>query len=280
VGIAGVLIVPAPAKINLFLHVTGRRADGYHTLESLFAPIDLADTITLRRRDDGLVRRRGGLDGVAEDEDLAARAARALQSASGTHHGVEYTIDKRIPIGAGLGGGSSDAATMLLALNRLWSLSMSRADLARIALALGADVPFFIGGGPALARGIGEALTPVSLPVCWLVLVTPPVQIPTAEMFAAPELTRATPSAKMSVFSAVYGRNDLEPVAAARYPEVASALTDLQRVAPQARMSGSGAALFAAFRSECEARVALSRCARKDARVVRTLARHPLAAFQ
>jgi 4-diphosphocytidyl-2-C-methyl-D-erythritol kinase len=274
-----VLVVPAPAKVNLFLHVTGRRGDGYHTLESLFAPIDLADTLALERRDDGVVRRRGRVAGVAEDADLAARAARALQAASGTRYGVEYVLDKRIPLGAGLGGGSSDAASMLLALNRLWNIGMPRDDLARIALTLGADVPFFIGGGPALARGIGEALTPVSLPVCWLVLVTPPVQVPTHEIFAAPELTRATPSAKMSVFSAVYGRNDLEPVAAARYPEVASALTDLQRLAPQARMSGSGAALFAAFGSECEARVAASRCARKDVRVVRTLARHPLASF-
>ena len=273
------LVVCAPAKVNLFLHVTGRRDDGYHTLESLVAPLDLADTITLARRDDGVVRRTRELAEVRADEDLAARAARALQAATATRCGVDYAIDKRIPLGAGLGGGSSDAASMLLALNRLWDLRLTRGALARVALTLGADVPFFVGGGPALVRGIGERITPVTLPVCWLVLVTPPVQVPTAAIFAAPELTRATPSAKMDVFSAVYGRNDLEPVAAARYPEVASALADLQRVAPQARMSGSGAAVFAAFGSECDARAAALRCARKDARVVRTLARHPLASF-
>jgi 4-diphosphocytidyl-2-C-methyl-D-erythritol kinase len=225
------------------------------------------------------VHRRGDVAGVHERDDLALRAARALQAASATRYGVDYAIRKRIPIGAGLGGGSSDAATMLLGLNRLWKLGLSRDALSAIALTLGADVPFFLGPGPALARGIGEILVPVTLPVCWLLLLTPPVQVPTAAIFAAPELTRATPSAKMNVFSAVYGRNDLEPVAAARYPEVASALADLQAVAPQARMSGSGAALFAAFGSECDARAAASRCARKDARVARTLARHPLASF-
>jgi 4-diphosphocytidyl-2-C-methyl-D-erythritol kinase len=274
----GRLVLPAPAKVNLFLHVTGRRADGYHTLESLFAPIDIADTVELERRDDGQVLRTRSVAGVSEADDLAGRAARALQAASGTSLGVDYAIDKRIALGAGLGGGSSDAATMLLGLNRLWELGCSRADLARVALGLGADVPFFLGPGPALARGIGEALTPVSMPVTWLVLVTPPVHVPTAAIFTAPELTRDTPSAKMNVFSAVYGRNDLEPVAAARFHEVASALADLRRVAPQARMSGSGAAVFAAFAGEGEARAA-ARVVRMDARVVRTLARHPLASF-
>jgi len=274
----GRLVLPAPAKVNLFLHVTGRRADGYHTLESLFAPIDLADALTLSRRDDGIVRRQGDVVGVREDDDLAGRAARALKASSGSPFGVDYAIDKRIALGAGLGGGSSDAATMLLGLNRLWDLGWSRARLASVAVALGADVPFFLGPGPALARGIGEALTPVSMPITWLVLVTPPVHVPTAAIFTAPELTRDTPSAKISVFSAVYGRNDLEPVAAARFHEVASALADLRRVAPQARLSGSGAAVFAAFASEREARAAV-RGVRGDARVVRTLSRHPLGSF-
>ena len=272
------LVVPAPAKVNLFLHVTGRRADGYHTLESLFAPIDLADTIELARREDGCVARRASVAGIPEAEDLALRAAHALRAASGTSLGVDYAIHKRIPLGAGLGGGSSDAATMLLGLNRLWDLRWSRAQLRDVATHLGADVPFFLGPGPALARGIGDELAAVSLPVTWLVLLTPPVHVRTPAIFAAPELTRDTPSAKMNVFSAVYGRNDLQPVAAARFHEVASALAELGRVAPQARMSGSGAAVFAAFASEGEARAA-AQSVRKDARVVRTLARHPLASF-
>jgi 4-diphosphocytidyl-2-C-methyl-D-erythritol kinase len=274
------LSVAAPAKVNLFLHVTGRRADGYHTLESLFAPIDLADTLHLRVRDDRLVRCTTPIAGVATDDDLAGRAARALQSASGASRGVDYSIDKRVPIGAGLGGGSSDAASMLLALNRLWQLRWTRDALAGLALTLGADVPFFVRGTPALARGIGEALAPVSLPILWLVLITPAVHVATASIFAAPELTRATPSAKISVFSAVYGRNDLEPVAAARFPEIASALAELRRVAPQARMSGSGAAVFAAFDTEREARAAgAAMPGGCPVRVVRTLSRHPLASF-
>ena len=274
------LTVPAPAKVNLFLHVTGRRADGYHLLESLMAPIDLADTLVLDRRDDGVIRRTGDVDGVGADEDLAGRAAHALRQASGTPRGVDYTLHKRIPLGSGLGGGSSDAASMLIALNCLWSLGLSRAALASIGVSLGADVPFFIGEGPAIARGIGEALVPVTLPVQWLVLATPPVHVATASIFAAPELTRSTPSAKMNVFSAVYGRNDLEPVAAARFPDISSALADLQRVAPQARMSGSGASVFAAFASEGAARAAAAMLPpHRHARIVRTLARHPLASL-
>jgi len=274
------LTVPAPAKVNLFLHVTGRRADGYHLLESLMAPIDLADTLVLERRDDGIVRRTHEVDGVGADEDLAGRAAHALRQASGTPRGVDYTLHKRIPLGSGLGGGSSDAASMLIALNCLWSLGLSRAALASIGVSLGADVPFFIGDGPAIARGIGEALVPVTLPVQWLVLATPPVHVATASIFAAPELTRSTPSAKMNVFSAVYGRNDLEPVAAARFPDISSALADLQRVAPQARMSGSGASVFAAFASEGDARAAAAMLPpHRHALIVRTLARHPLASL-
>ena len=152
------LIVPAPAKVNLFLHVTGRRADGYHTLESLIALIDLADTITLTRRDDGVIRREGDVAGVPEAHDLAMRAAHALRDATGSRHGVDIVIAKRIPLGSGLGGGSSDAASVLLALNRLWDLRLPRAELARLALALGADVPLFIGGENAVARGVGAAL--------------------------------------------------------------------------------------------------------------------------
>lgn len=279
-GRAQVLVVPAPAKVNLFLHVTGRRDDGYHTLESLFTLIDLADTLTLEDRDDGRILRRAEVPGVTESEDLALRAAAALQKATGTRHGVAIAVAKRIPRGAGLGGGSSDAASALLALNRLWSLSLSRRDLTAIGVTLGADVPFFLGQTAALARGIGEHLNPMSVPASWLALATPPVHIATAAIFAAPELTRSTASAKIDVFSEGYGRNDLESVAAARFPPVAAALAALRRAAPDARMTGSGACVFAAFATAAEARAALALLpADVPGRVVRTVERHPLASF-
>ena len=274
------LTVPAPAKVNLFLHVTGRRADGYHTLESLIALIDLADTITLARREDGVIRREGDVAGVPEDADLAVRAARAMQAASGSPYGVDLVLDKRIPLGSGLGGGSSDAASVLLALNRLWELALSRAELLRLAVGLGADVPLFVAGENTVARGIGEILTPVSLPLCFVTLAFPPVSVPTADIFNAPELTRATPSAKMDVFSEGYGRNDLVPVTASRFPAVAVIIQALSRASPQARMTGSGACVFAAFPTEREAHDALTFLPQNvGGRVARTLARHPLAAF-
>ena len=274
------LIVPAPAKVNLFLHVTGRRADGYHTLESLIALIDLADTITLTRRDDGVIRREGEVAGVPEDSDLAVRAARALQSATNARFGVDLTVAKRIPMGSGLGGGSSDAGTVLLALNRLWGLGLPRAELLPLAKALGADVPFFVRGENAIARGIGEVLRPVSLPSCFVALALPPVAVPTADIFAAPELTRATPSAKIDVFSEGYGRNDLATVTAARFPAVASAIEALSRASPQARMTGSGACVFAAFPTQREAHDALMLLPQNiGGWVARTLVRHPLVAF-
>ncbi len=274
------LTVPAPAKVNLFLHVTGRRADGYHTLESLVALIDLADSITLSRRDDGIIRRENDVAGVPEDNDLAVRAARALQAATGTRDGVDLVVTKRIPLGSGLGGGSSDAASVLLALNRLWNLALPRAELLALALELGADVPLFVAGENAVVRGVGEMLAPVSLPPCFLALAFPPSAVPTADIFAAPELTRATPSAKIDVFSEGYGRNDLAPVTAARFPAVAQGLEALSRASPQARMTGSGSCVFAAFPGEHEAQRALALLPH-DMRgcVARTLARHPLAAF-
>ncbi len=274
------VVVPAPAKVNLFLHVTGRRADGYHLLESLFALVDLADTVTLARRDDGAIARAGDVPGVPEDEDLAIRAARALRAATGTRFGATIAVDKRIPLGGGLGGGSSDAASVLLALNRLWGLGLAREELARIGVALGADVPFFVHGENALVRGIGEEIAPVSLPRQWLALVFPGVAVPTAAVFSAPELTRTTPSGKMNVFSVGYGRNDLEPVAASRHPEVAAALVALRRAAGDARMSGSGSSVFAACESAARAQEALAALPRGMRGVVaRTLARHPLASF-
>ena len=274
------LVVAAPAKVNLFLHVTGRRADGYHTLESLFALVDLADTVTLARRDDGAIVRVNDVAGVPAEHDLAVRAARALQAAARVRAGVALGVDKRIPQGAGLGGGSTDAASVLLALNRLWSLDWPRARLAELAAGLGADVPFFVGGHNALARGIGDVLTPVTLPPLWIALAFPDAHVGTAGVFAAPELTRSTPSAKIDVFSEGYGRNDLAAVTVARFPEVAAALAALAKSAPQARMTGSGACVFAACATEREARAALA-CLpqRTGRRLARTLARHPLAGF-
>lgn len=274
------LVVSAPAKVNLFLHVTGRRADGYHTLESLFALVDLADTIALDVREDGAILRGNDVEGVPADDDLAIRAARALKSATGERRGAAISVTKAIPMGAGLGGGSSDAASTLLALNRLWSLRLPRAALIELGATLGADVPFFLFGGPALARGIGEALTAVTLPTSHLVLALPKAHVATGTIFAAPELTRSTPSAKMDVFSEGYGRNDLAGATCARHPAVASALAELTRVSPQARMTGSGACVFAPFARETDARSAARGLpAGLAVRVVRTLARHPLCAF-
>lgn len=274
------LIVAAPAKVNLFLHVTGRRADGYHTLESLFALVDLADTVTLTARDDGAIRRTSAVAGVTPDDDLAVRAAHALQRASGAHAGVDIALDKRIPMGAGLGGGSSDAASVLLALNRLWRLDWPRSQLAEVAAPLGADVPFFVGGRNAVARGIGDALTPVTLPTQWILLVRPPVHVRTAEVFAAPELTRDSRSAKMDVFSDGYGRNDLERVTCSRHPAVGEALSALRKAAPDARMTGSGACVFAAFAARPQAERVLAAVApHGTTHLVRTLARHPLFGF-
>lgn len=274
------LVVAAPAKINLFLHVTGRRADGYHTLESLFAFVDVADTITLRRRDDGVIVRSNDVAGVAAADDLAIRAAQALQMQSGTDFGVELAVVKRIPIGGGLGGGSSDAASTLLALNRLWELALPRTQLLAIATTLGADVPFFIGGSPAVARGIGEQLTPVTLPAGWIAIACPPTSICTADIFAAPELTRNTASAKINVFSEGYGHNDLQAVTVAKAPEVRNAISALHDAAPHARMTGSGACAIALCASEAVARRAVASLPPSiQGFVARTIARHPLAGF-
>jgi 4-diphosphocytidyl-2-C-methyl-D-erythritol kinase len=274
------LTVPAPAKVNLFLHVTGRRDDGYHTLESLLVALDWGDTIDLVRRDDGTIARTAALPGVAPEEDLALRAAHALRRASGCTLGVDIAVTKRIPRGGGLGGGSSDAASVLLALNRMWDVNLARADLARIALGLGADVPFFIAGEPAIARGIGERLTPVTLPSLWVAVIAPSVVVPTAAIFAAPELTRAGASAKMEAFSEGYGRNDLQPVAVARFPAIGVALAGLCGRSASARMTGSGGCVFAAFASEADARAAVAaRPPGMAGFVARTLARHPLAGF-
>lgn len=272
------LVVPAPAKLNLFLHVTGRRSDGLHALETLFVALDFCDELEIATRADGEIVRTSGLPGVAPQDDLVVRAALALRRATGCGQGAEIAVRKRIPPGAGLGGGSSDAATVLVALNRLWALGLARAELMRIGFALGADVPFFLGEGPALARGAGERLLPMTVPGFWVALIVPPVHVATATIFAAPELTRNAQSAKMDVFSEGYGRNDLQPVAVARFPDVAEALTALRERSPGARMTGSGGGVFAPFRTEAEAGAAVAaRPPTMQGFVARTLSRHPLA---
>ena len=235
---------PAPAKLNLFLHVTGRRPDGYHELQTLFQLIDLSDEIVLSVRPDPLVERTAGAREVPEAQDLAVRAALALQRATACPQGVSIQVRKRIPLGGGLGGGSSDAATVLLALNELWGLHLTRPELAAIGLPLGADVPVFIGGSSAWGEGIGERLTPVELPEAWYVIVHPGVSVSTRDVFQSPELTRNSALITIRAFFESGGRNDCEPVVRAQFPQVAEALDWLRRYAP-ARLTGTGSCLFA-----------------------------------
>jgi 4-diphosphocytidyl-2-C-methyl-D-erythritol kinase len=243
---------PAPAKLNLFLHVTGRRPDGYHELQTLFQLIDLCDTITIAVREDGRIERPAGPVGVAPHEDLTLRAALALQQATGTRRGADLRVHKRIPQGAGLGGGSSDAATTLLALNELWDCRLSLDELARLALPLGADVPVFVRGSSAWAEGIGERLTPVTLPEAWYVIIYPGVALRTREVFQSPELTRNSPLITIRAFFQSGGHNDCEPVVRARSPEVAAALDWLAREG-SARLTGTGSCVFSARTSAADA---------------------------
>lgn len=246
--------LPAPAKVNLFLHVVGRRSDGYHLLQSVFALIDWADTLHIERRDDGQLRRHD-LGPALPQDDLCLRAARALQTESGTGLGADISILKSVPWAAGLGGGSSDAATTLLALNRLWGLHWTRPQLAALGLRLGADVPFFIGGQHAFVEGIGEHLTPIELPALWLAVVKPAAGLGTAEIFGSPALERRTPAVILSDFLADtqlgdsaasgFGRNDLQPVAIGCCPQVGEVAQWLQARFGNSRMSGSGSAVFA-----------------------------------
>ena len=236
---------PAPAKLNLFLHIVGRRDDGYHLLQTAFQLLDWGDTVRLRLRDDGVIHRDSPLPGVAEEADLAVRAALALRAATGCGQGVDIAIDKRIPLGGGLGGGSSDAATTLVALNALWGAGLDEDALARVGLALGADVPVFVRGRSAWAEGVGERLTPIDLPERWYVILDPGVSVPTAVLFAAPELTRAAPQLTIPRFlSGERTENAFEPVVRARFPAVAKALDWLENFG-EARLSGSGGCIFA-----------------------------------
>lgn len=278
--------LPAPAKLNLFLHVTGRRADGYHTLQTAFQLIDLADWLDFERRGDGQIVREGVLNWGAGD-DLAVRAALALRQATGCRLGASIRVTKNIPTGSGMGGGSSDAATTLIALNRLWGLGLARPDLAAIALPLGADVPFFLHGTNAFAEGVGEELHTVTTPPAWYAVIWPQVHVSTREIFTDPGLTRNTKPTKIADFSAavgllpqtLFGANDLEPVARRRFPEIEQAIAHLQRLGP-ARMTGSGSAVFAPMASSDEARNAVAGCEpRWKCWAVRGLSEHPLAAW-
>jgi 4-diphosphocytidyl-2-C-methyl-D-erythritol kinase len=282
---------PAPAKLNLFLHVLGRRDDGYHLLQSAFTLIDFGDTLKFRLRDDGAIHRVTALAHVPADTDLVVRAARLLQARTGVAQGVDISLTKRTPMGAGLGGGSSDAATTLIALNQLWKTGMSVESLQKLGLELGADVPFFVFGRAAFAEGIGEALTEIALPPWWYLVLTPPVTVPTATVFSSPELTRNALPLKIADFSATgsgqWGilRNDLQAVVLKAFPAVASHLAALQGVSQKsvfgARMTGSGASVFAAFEREQDARDALAKLPPKiKGFVAQGLQTHPLRKLQ
>jgi 4-diphosphocytidyl-2-C-methyl-D-erythritol kinase len=263
---------PAPGKLNLFLHVLGRRADGYHELQTAFRLIDRADRIHIARRDDGELR----FTGPFGADNLCLRAARLLKQSSGCPLGADIALEKKLPVGGGLGGGSSDAATVLLALNRQWNLRLRRVQLQELGARLGADVPFFVYGRNALGEGIGERLTALELPPAWYLVITPQVAVSTKEIFAS-ALTGESKRLKIPPFFPGRGRNDLEAVVTARYPEVAAPLAWLRERAAQARMTGSGACVFAEFASEAEARAIQSQMPRgMDGFVAQGLDRHPL----
>lgn len=250
---ARVMTVQAPAKLNLFLHVTGRRPDGYHDLETVFQLVDLHDELRIEVRQDGRIVRdppptSPALAALPEEADLTVRAARLLQAACGTQLGASIHVAKRIPAGGGLGGGSSDAAAVLLALDALWGLGWSREQLAQLGVQLGADVPVFVHGRNAFATGRGDVLTPVALPARWYLIVHPGVAVSTATVFADPQLTRATPAGRIPGIPPDGGRNDCEPVVRRLHPEVGAAL-DWLGARAQGRLTGTGACVFAAFDS-------------------------------
>lgn len=285
-SLRSLLDVPAPAKLNLFLHVIGRRADGYHLIQSAFTLIDWADTLHFERRDDGRLQRHDLGDALPAD-DLCLRAARALQAASGCTQGADISIDKRLPSGAGLGGGSSDAASTLLALNRLWALGWPRDRLLALAATLGADVPFFVGGsGAAFVEGIGERIEPITLPAQRYMVVKPAASLATAQVFGHPALVRDGAAAILAGFLAdaatpgtLWGRNDLQPVAEALEPEVAQAARRLAERYGSSRMTGSGSAVFARIGDDGSSTAIGPLPAGWVGRSCRSLARHPLAGW-
>ena len=283
----GIRHCPAPAKLNLFLHVTGRRDDGYHLLETAFQLIDLCDSLHFTCRDDRQIRRITPNGDIAENDDLTVRAARLLQNAAYRKKGmlvpgIDIALEKRIPEGGGLGGGSSDAATTLIALNHLWHCRFDRRELMALGVQLGADIPFFLFGENAFAQGIGEKLMPLSTPGGWFVVIKPPVSVPTATIFRANELTRNTEPIKMLDFPGFcekadhFGKNDLQPVAEKLYPEIGKALDELGQFG-NARMTGSGACVFARFASKTQAQEAAGRLAGTwEVLLAEGLTHHPL----
>ena len=269
---------PAPAKLNLFLHITGRRADGYHELQTVFRLLDWGDRIGLRLREDGQVRREGdGLAGVAEDQDLAVRAARLLKKVGNVAQGADIIVEKHVPAGGGFGGGSSDAATVLVVLNRLWQAGLDEDALAELGLQLGADVPVFVRGRNAWAEGVGERLQPIALPPAWYVIAEPGVHVPTPALFADPDLTRDSPVAKIEDFAsgALVG-NVFEPVLRRREPAVEAVLAALSRIG-RARLTGSGSGCFVEFDSQAAAEQGRAKLPKElRARVAAGVMRSPL----
>lgn len=279
---------PAPAKLNLFLHVTGKRPDGYHLLQTVFQLVDYGDMLHFEVRDDGAIRRTTQVPGVAEESDLIVRAAKLLQKETspglaGEKLGADIAIDKRLPLGSGLGGGSSDAATTLIALNHLWQTNLTPVELMALGLQLGADVPFFLFGQNAFAEGVGEMLIPVTTPDRWFVVIEPGISVPTKTIFGAPELTRNTKPVTIADFSAApigFGKNDLQAVAADLFSPVADAVEWLRNYG-DARMTGSGACVFCPFEQEQQAEQVLVKVPdRWKAWKARAIARHPLAHLQ
>ena len=269
---------PAPAKLNLFLHVVGRRPDGYHLLQTVFRFIDRADTLRFLSRDDGEIHLATPIPGVPAESDLTVRAARLLQQASNCRQGVTIHLDKQLPMGGGLGGGSSDAATVLLALNHLWQTGLSRAQLETLGLSLGADVPIFVHGHNAFAEGIGETFTNVTLPPASYLVLHPAVQVPTASIFGATELKRDTIAMRPEEWLHGQGHNDLEPVACTEFPAVAESLAWLKARAPLAMMTGSGSCVFAEFNRHEDAAALLAQCpAELNGWIADGLDQHPLA---
>lgn len=245
------LTCPAPAKLNLFLHVTGQRADGYHLLQTVFQIVDYADELTFSLRKDGEIYLSPDLQNVPSEDNLIVKAARLLQKKSGITTGVDIVLHKKIPIGGGLGGGSSNAATTLLALNHLWQLNFSTTDLLPLGLQLGADVPIFIHGKSTWAEGVGEKFSDISLPESWFVVLVPPCSVSTAEIFSARELTRDTSPLTIQAFldNPRITKNDLEPIVKIRYPLIASGIAWLNQYSP-ARLTGSGACIFATAKNK------------------------------
>ena len=270
---------PAPGKLNLFLHILGRRREGehagYHELQTVFRLIDRCDRVGISDRRDGKI----AFEGPFGEENLCVRAARLLKAETGCAQGCELALEKKLPIGGGLGGGSSDAATALLVLNKLWDLKLANSELREIGVRLGADVPVFVYGRNAIGEGIGERLTPIDLPPAWYLVLTPQVSVSTKETFKS-ALTRSTKRLKMSPFLSGQGTNDLEAAVVARYPDVAASLAWLKQHRPQARMTGSGACVFAEFETEAEARALHTALpGGTTGFVARALERHPLYDF-